>query len=164
MRHGRKINHLGRTYGHRSALLSNLANSLITNKRIVTTVAKAKELRKFIEPIITKSKVNSTNNRRVAFSYLKSKSAAKELFDVVGPAVTERPGGYVRIIKSGFRPGDNAEMAYIELVDFNHVYTKTQATDTKKKTRRSRKKKTDAPVQEPESAANNEAETPTQEG
>lgn len=138
MRHGNSINHLGRKYGHRSALLSNLATSLIINKRIVTTVAKAKELRKFVEPIITRSKDNSTNSRRVAFSYLKDKSAAKELFDVVGPAVANRPGGYVRIIKSGFRPGDNAEMAYIELVDFNDVYSKGTSADAKKKTRRSR--------------------------
>jgi len=140
MRHGNSINHLGRKYGHRSALLSNLATSLILNKRIVTTVAKAKELRKFVEPIITKSKDNSTNNRRVAFSYLKNKYAAKELFDVVGPAVGNRPGGYVRIIKAGFRPGDNAELAYIELVDFNEVYSKGTKPEAKKKTRRSGRK------------------------
>ncbi len=148
MRHGNKINHLGRKYGHRSALLSNLASSLILNKRIVTTVAKAKELRKFVEPIITKSKDNSTNNRRVAFSYLKNKYAAKELFDTVGPAVADRPGGYLRIIKSGFRPGDNADMAYIELVDFNDVYVNTKPAEAKKKTRRSGARKSAAKVEE----------------
>lgn len=163
MRHGNSINHLGRKYGHRSALLSNLANSLIINKRIVTTVAKAKELRKFVEPIITKSKDNSTNNRRVAFSYLKDKSAAKELFDVVGPAVANRPGGYVRIIKSGFRAGDNAEMAYIELVDFNEVYSKGSSTDAKKKTRRSKGKKIEANAEGNVSNVVESSENPTEE-
>lgn len=141
MRHGNTINHLGRTYGHRSSMLSNLAISLITKKRIVTTVAKAKELRKFVEPLITKSKDNSTHSRRVVFSYLQNKEASKELFDVVGPKVFERPGGYTRIIKAGFRPGDNAELAYIELVDFNEVYVSTSVREeAKKKTRRGRKK------------------------
>jgi large subunit ribosomal protein L17 len=141
MRHGNTINHLGRKYGHRSALLSNLANALIVNKKIVTTVAKAKELRKYVEPIITRSKDNSTHSRRIAFSYLGNKEAAKELFDVVGPKVEGRPGGYVRIIKAGFRPGDNAEMAYIELVDFNEVYTKdADKASAKKRTRRAGKK------------------------
>jgi large subunit ribosomal protein L17 len=148
MRHGNTINHLGRKYGHRSALLSNLANALIVNKRIITTVAKAKELRKFVEPIITRSKDNSTHSRRVAFSYLGNKEAAKELFDVVGPKVGDRPGGYVRIVKAGFRPGDNAEMAYIELVDFNDVYVKEGGVSAgKKRTRRAGKKvATDAVV------------------
>jgi len=148
MRHGNTINHLGRKYGHRSALLSNLANALIVNKRIITTVAKAKELRKFVEPIITRSKDNSTHSRRVAFSYLGNKEAAKELFDVVGPKVGDRPGGYVRIVKAGFRPGDNAEMAYIELVDFNDVYVKDGGVAAgKKRTRRAGKKvATDAVV------------------
>jgi large subunit ribosomal protein L17 len=142
MRHGNTINHLGRTYGHRSAMLSNMAISLILNKRIVTTVPKAKELRKFVEPLITKGKDNSTHSRRVVFSYLQNKEAAKELFDVVGPKVADRPGGYVRIIKAGFRPGDNAEMAYIELVDFNDVYTSASVKqEAKKKTRRGKKSK-----------------------
>lgn len=142
MRHGNTINHLGRTYGHRSAMLSNMAISLILNKRIVTTVPKAKELRKFVEPLITKGKDNSTHSRRVVFSYLQNKEAAKELFDVVGPKVADRPGGYVRIIKAGFRPGDNAEMAYIELVDFNDVYTSASVKqEAKKKTRRGKKTK-----------------------
>lgn len=163
MRHGNSINHLGRKYGHRSALLSNLATSLILNKRIVTTVAKAKELRKFVEPIITRSKDNSTNSRRVAFSYLKNKIAAKELFDVVGPAVSSRPGGYVRIIKAGFRPGDNAELAYIELVDFNEVYTNSKPAEVKKKTRRAGKKaEAKADVITEESAVEN-SEAPTEE-
>lgn len=163
MRHGNSINHLGRKYGHRSALLSNLAASLILNKRIVTTVAKAKELRKFVEPIITKSKDNSTNNRRVAFSYLKSKYAAKELFDVVGPAVADRPGGYVRIIKAGFRPGDNAELAYIELVDFNEIYTSSKPAEAKKKTRRSGKKVADEVTEEPTSEVVETSEASTEE-
>lgn len=142
MRHGNTINHLGRTYGHRSAMLSNMAISLILNKRIVTTVPKAKELRKFVEPLITKGKDNSTHSRRIVFSYLQNKEAAKELFDVVGPKVADRPGGYVRIIKAGFRPGDNAEMAYIELVDFNDVYTSASVKqEAKKKTRRGKKTK-----------------------
>lgn len=167
MRHGNSINHLGRKYGHRSALLSNLATSLILNKRIVTTVAKAKELRKFVEPVITKSKDNSTNNRRIAFSYLKNKYAAKELFDVVGPAVADRPGGYVRIIKAGFRPGDNAELAYIELVDFNEVYTSSKPVEAKKKTRRSGSKKAAENAEEVAEDAKSEnvetSEAPTEE-
>jgi large subunit ribosomal protein L17 len=139
MRHGKKTNHLGRKRGHRRALLSNLASALITNKRILTTVAKAKELRRYIEPLITKSKDNSTHSRRVVFSYLQDKVAAKELFDVIAVKVADRPGGYVRIIRYENRPGDNAEMAFIELVDFNEVYTadgkKTQ-TPKAKRTRR----------------------------
>lgn len=151
MRHGNTINHLGRTYGHRRALLANLANSLIMSKRIVTTLAKAKELRKYVEPIVTRSKDNSTHSRRIVFGYLQNKEAAKELFDVVGPKVADRPGGYVRIIKAGFRPGDNAELAYIELVDFNEVYTKTSSSseEGKKRTRRAGKKKDTADVVAP---------------
>lgn len=145
MRHGDKVNNLGRKTAHRHALMSNMAVSLITHKRITTTLAKAKALRVFVEPIITRSKENTTNNRRVAFSYLGSnvaaKEAVKELFSVVGGKVGERPGGYTRIIKTGFRPGDAAEMALIELVDFNEVYTqnknKAKSAEPKKKTRRS---------------------------
>lgn len=158
MRHGNKVNHLGRKYGHRSAMLSNLANALILNKRIVTTVAKAKELKKFVEPIITKSKNNSTHSRRIAFSYLKNKFSAKELFDVVAPAVADRPGGYVRIIKAGFRPGDNAEMAYIELVDFNDVYVKEGKASAKKRTRRGKKGSAEAVVAQPAPTAEAAAE------
>ncbi len=138
MRHGNKINHLGRKYGHRSALLKNLAVALIINKRIETTIAKAKELRGYIEPLITKAKENNTTNRRTVFSYLQDKTAAKELFDVIAGKVGSRPGGYTRIVRLGFRQGDAAEVAIIELVDFNEVYTpKSGATaEPKKKTRR----------------------------
>lgn len=139
MRHGNKINHLGRTYGHRAALLKNLAVALFTHKRIETTLAKAKELRGYVEPLITKAKNNTTHSRRDAFSYLQDKSAAKELFDVVAPKVGDRPGGYTRIVRLGQRQGDAAEVALIELVDFNEVYKPkaTAVAEPKKKTRRS---------------------------
>src|SRR5690242_15219196 len=124
MRHGDKINNLGRKKAHRDALLSNLAIALITHKRIVTTLAKAKALRVFAEPLITKAKKNETHQRRVVFSYLQDKAAVAELFSTVAEKIAGRPGGYTRIIKLGNRPGDNAEMALIELVDFNEVYGK----------------------------------------
>ena len=138
MRHGNKINHLGRKTGHRAALLKNLAVALFTHKRIETTLAKAKELRGYVEPLITKAKSNTTHSRRDAFSYLQDKFAAKELFDVVAPKVGDRPGGYTRIVRLGQRQGDAAEMSMIELVDFNEVYKpKTAvAAEPKKKTRR----------------------------
>jgi large subunit ribosomal protein L17 len=140
MRHGDKVNNLGRKTAHRHALMMNLAISLIRSKRIFTTLAKAKALRGYIEPLVTKSKENSTHNRRVAFSYLEDKSSIDELFGVIGPKVGERPGGYTRIIKTGFRPGDAAEMAMIELVDFNDTYTQNKTTakaaEPKKRTRR----------------------------
>jgi large subunit ribosomal protein L17 len=123
MRHGKKINHLGRTHSHRAALLSNMAASLILHKRINTTLAKAKALRKYVEPIITRSKDDSTHSRRMVFSYLQDKIAVAELFREVAPKVAERPGGYTRIIKLENRPGDNAEMCMMELVDFNEIYT-----------------------------------------
>lgn len=123
MRHGKKVNHLGRKSAHRKALLRNLTIALIEHKRINTTLAKAKALRKFVEPLVTKSKTDTMHSRRVVFSYLQSKEAIKELFGVVGPKVGDRPGGYVRVIKTGFRKGDGAEMAMIELVDFNDVYS-----------------------------------------
>ncbi len=123
MRHGKKFNHLGRKAGHRKALLANLSIALITHKRIRTTLAKAKALRKHIEPLITKAKDNTTHSRRVVFSYLQNKDAVKELFGVIADKVADRPGGYVRVIKTGFRQGDGAEMAMIELVDFNDVYS-----------------------------------------
>ena len=123
MRHGKKVNHLGRKSAHRKALLRNLAIALIEHKRINTTLAKAKALRKFVEPLVTKSKSDTMHSRRVVFSYLQNKEAIKELFGIVGPKVGERPGGYVRVIKTGFRKGDGAEMAMIELVDFNDVYS-----------------------------------------
>ena len=142
MRHGKKHNHLGRTTSHRVAMLSNLAISLITHKRIFTTVAKAKALRVYVEPLITKSKDDTTHSRRVVFSYLQSKDAVSELFRDVSVKIADRPGGYTRIIKVGNRPGDAAEMAMIELVDFNEIYTngkKGANTAAKAKTtRRSR--------------------------
>ncbi|MDA0313935.1 MAG: 50S ribosomal protein L17 [Bacteroidetes bacterium] len=138
MRHGKKINHLGRTASHRKAMLSNMADSLILHKRISTTLAKAKELKKFVEPLVTRAKEDTTHNRRIAFSYLKSKEAIKTLFGEVSEKVGTRPGGYTRIIKTGFRLGDNAEMCIIELVDFNELMLK-DAAPAKKTTRRSRR-------------------------
>lgn len=147
MRHGKKFNHLGRTASHRSALLSNMACSLIEHKRINTTVAKAKALRVFVEPILTKAKEDSTHNRRIAFSYLQSKEAVTELFRNVAPKIANRNGGYTRIIKTGFRVGDAADTALIELVDFNELYNPN--AEEKKATRRSRRstKKEAAPVE-----------------
>jgi large subunit ribosomal protein L17 len=143
MRHNKKINHLGRTHSHREALLSNMASSLIKHKRIFTTTAKAKALRKYVEPLINKTKVDTVHSRRVVFSELQDKVAVKELFTVVSLKVADRPGGYTRILKTGNRLGDNAAMCFIELVDFNENMLK----ETKKataKTRRSRKKPTSA--------------------
>jgi len=138
MRHGKKFNHLGRTAPHRKAMLSNMATSLILHKRISTTLAKAKELKKFVEPLVTRAKEDSTHSRRIAFSYLKSKEAIKALFGEVIEKVGTRPGGYTRIIKTGFRLGDNAEMCIIELVDYNELMLK-DAQPAKKTTRRSRR-------------------------
>lgn len=137
MRHGKKFNHLGRTASHRKALLSNMACSLIEHKRINTTVAKAKALRVYIEPLLTKAKNDTTHNRRTVFSYLQNKEAVTELFRTVAPKIAERNGGYCRIIKTGFRLGDAADTALIELVDFNELYN--PKVDTKKTTRRSRR-------------------------
>ena len=150
MRHNKNFNHLGRKAGHRKALLANMASSLILHKRIETTVAKAKAVQQFVEPLVTKSKEDTTHSRRVVFSYLKQKDAVTELFRTVAPKIAERPGGYTRILKTGFRLGDGADMCIIELVDFNDAYTfgkVTTAEESKPKTRRSRKsaaKKTDA--------------------
>lgn len=142
MRHGNKVNHLGRTYSHRKALLANLANSLIKAKRIETTLAKAKELRKFIEPLITKAKTDSTHNRRTVFAYLQDKESIKTLFGEIGEKVAERNGGYTRIIKLGTRLGDNAEVAMIELVDYNqNLLTSVEEETASTRTRRSRRKK-----------------------
>ena len=143
MRHGKKINHLGRTNTHRDAMLSNMAASLILGKRINTTVAKAKALRKYVEPLITKSKSDSTHSRRMVFSYLQNKEAVAELFRDVAAKVGERAGGYTRIIKTGNRLGDAAEMCMMELVDFNTLYVKESGTTAKKAktTRRGRAKK-----------------------
>ena len=166
MRHGKKINHLGRTSSHRQAMLSNMASSLILNKRIETTVAKAKELRKYVEPLITRSKIDNTHNRRVVFSYLQSKDAIKELFGIISEKIADRPGGYTRIIKLGNRLGDNAEICFIELVDFNE--TMLAAAEKATKTRRSRRgrsgaAKTDAPAVEEAPAAEVVEETPAVE-
>jgi large subunit ribosomal protein L17 len=138
MRHGDKVNNLGRTASHRKALLKNLSCALIEHKRINTTLAKAKALRKHIEPLITKSKDNTTHSRRVIFSYLQNKEAMKELFGAIAPKIADRPGGYLRVIKLGFRRGDGAEMGLIEFVDFNETYTTAKAgvADKKKRTRR----------------------------
>lgn len=157
MRHGDKVNNLGRTTSHRHALMRNLAIALFTHKRIFTTLAKAKALRGFVEPLITKSKTDSTHSRRQAFSLLNDKDAVKELFGVISGKVGERPGGYTRVIKTGFRAGDAAEMAMIELVDFNEIYTQNKNTaksaEPKKKTRRATKKKTDKPAADEAAAA-----------
>ena len=137
MRHGKKFNHLGRTASHRKALLSNMACSLIEHKRINTTVAKAKALRVYVEPLLTKAKEDTTHNRRIVFSYLQNKDAVTELFRTIAPKIAERNGGYCRIIKTGFRLGDGADTAMIELVDFNELYS--AKSDAKKTTRRSRR-------------------------
>ncbi len=150
MRHGKKFNHLGRTAPHRKAMLSNMASSLILNKRITTTVAKAKALKKYVEPLITKAKSDSTHSRRVVFSYLQNKESVTELFSGVADKVASRPGGYTRIFKTGNRLGDNADMCIMELVDYNELLLQ-EAAPEKAKTRRSRrgksKKATDAPVE-----------------
>jgi large subunit ribosomal protein L17 len=160
MRHGDKVKNLGRKKAHRDALLSNLACQLIEHKRIVTTVAKAKALRVYVEPLITKGKTNTTHQRRVVFSYLQDKEAITELFSNVAEKVAGRPGGYTRIIKLGARPGDNAETALIELVDFNEIYGKGkgEAKTAAKKTRRAgTKKKTETIEEKTEEPAEKEA-------
>ncbi len=139
MRHGKKINHLSRTAPHRKAMLSNMAASLILHKRITTTLAKAKALRKYVEPLITKAKDNTTHSRRVAFSYLQSKEATSELFSSVADKVSTRPGGYTRIIRIGNRLGDNAETCMMELVDFNELLKTDTATPAKGKAKRTRR-------------------------
>ena len=162
MRHNKKFNHLGRTASHRSALLANMAVSLIMHKRITTTVAKAKALKKYVEPLITKAKEDSTNSRRVVFSYLQNKEAIKELFGAVSQKVGDRPGGYTRIIKLGTRQGDAAQVCFIELVDFDEAMAK----ETKKKTtRRSRKAapKAEAAPAEAPAAEEAKAEAPVEE-
>ena len=156
MRHGDKVNNLGRKTAHRHSLLANLASSLIMHKKINTTLAKAKALRLYVEPLLTKSKTDSTHSRRVVFSYLQSKEAVTELFREIAIKIAERPGGYTRILKTGTRPGDRAEMAFIELVDFNTTYEGGKAVKkAAKTTRRSRgKKKTEgAEVAEPAAEA-----------
>lgn len=165
MRHGDKINNLGRTASHRRALLSNLAIALIEHKRITTTLAKARALRRYIEPLVTKAKDNTTHSRRVVFSYLQNKEAITELFGNVAAKVGDRPGGYVRVIKLGFRRGDGAETAMIEFVDFNEVYNLKDAVggESKKKTRRGRRKSAGAPLVALTPAVVAAAEEPVQE-
>jgi large subunit ribosomal protein L17 len=170
MRHGDKINNLGRKKAHREALLSNLASQLITHKRIVTTLAKAKALRTYVEPLITKTKKSESkegimHQHRIVFSYLQDKAAVKELFTVVGPKIASRPGGYTRILKLGIRAGDNAEKAMIELVDFNEIYGKgvEKAAEPAKKTRRGRAPKKADTTAAAEPVAEAQVEAPTTE-
>ncbi len=164
MRHNRAVNHLGRKSGHRKAMLANMASSLVLKKRITTTEAKAKALKPYLEPLITKSKEDSTHSRRVVFSYLKDKEATAELFRTVAPKVADRPGGYLRILHTGFRSGDASEMVMVELVDFNEAALATKK-EVKKTTRRSRAKKADAPAEAPaaEAPAEPAAEAPAAE-
>ncbi len=164
MRHNKKFNHLGRTASHRNAMLANMACSLIKHKRITTTVAKAKALKKFVEPLITKSKNDTTNSRRVVFSNLQDKYAVTELFKEISVKIADRPGGYTRIIKTGNRLGDNAEMCFIELVDYNENMAKTATAKKATRTRRSKKSAataapaTEAPVAEEATAEEAKAE------
>lgn len=169
MRHGKKVNHLSRQTGHRKSMLANMACSLIEHKRINTTVAKAKALKQFVEPLVTKSKEDTTHNRRIVFAYLRNKYAVTELFREVAAKVGDRPGGYTRIIKLGNRLGDNADMAMIELVDFNELYNGGKKEEKKSKSRsggKSKKAETTAPAAEtpapsaPETASE---ETPSAE-
>ena len=164
MRHNKSFNHLGRQSGHRKALLANMACSLILNKRITTTVAKAKALQSYVEPLITKSKEDTTHSRRIVFSYLKNKEAVTELFRTIAPKVADRPGGYTRVLHVGFRQGDAAEMALIEFVDFNEAALASTGKAAKKTTRRSRAKKAEAaPAAEAPAAVEAPAETPAAE-
>ena len=164
MRHNKAVNHLGRKSGHRKALLANMASSLILHKRIITTEAKAKALKPYLEPLVTKSKEDTTHNRRVVFSYLKDKNAVSELFRTIAPKVADRPGGYLRILHVGFRQGDAAEMALIEFVDFNEAALEGSAKkEAKKTTRRSRAKKAEAAPAEEAPAAEAPVEAPAEE-
>ncbi|MEX1189981.1 MAG: 50S ribosomal protein L17 [Bacteroidia bacterium] len=162
MRHGKKLNHLSRKAPHRKAMMANMASSLILHKRINTTLAKAKALRVFVEPLLTKSKEDTTHSRRTVFSYLKDKNAVSELFRDISVKIADRPGGYTRIIKLGNRLGDNAEMALIELVDYNENLKKDSKPKTEKKTRRAgAKKKVDAPKAEAAATSDEVVEAPT---
>ncbi len=151
MRHNKSVNHLGRQSGHRKAMLANMASSLIMRKRINTTVAKAKALKTYLEPLVTKSKEDSTHNRRIVFSYIKDKYAVAELFRTIAPKIADRPGGYLRVLHTGFRTGDGSEMALIEFVDFNEAALKApeKKSEAKKTTRRSRGKKAEAAPEAP---------------
>ena len=165
MRHNKNFNHLGRKSAHRKAMLANMASSLILHKHINTTLAKAKALRSYVEPLITKSKDDTTANRRLVFSYLKQKEAVTELFRVVSPKIANRPGGYTRIVKTNFRVGDAADMAYMELVDFNENALSEKKVEKKATTRRSRAKKATTEVEAPKAevpAKEAETETPAE--
>lgn len=157
MRHAKRINHLGRTSSHRAAMLSNMAASLIKHKRISTTLAKAKELKQYVEPLVTRSKNDTTHSRRMVFSYLQDKYAVTELFRDIAVKVADRPGGYTRILKTGFRQGDNAEMCIIEFVDYNETYTVKEEKKTTK-TRRSRAKSAPKAVEAPKTETTHVAE------
>ncbi len=163
MRHNKKFNHLGRTASHRAAMLSNMAVSLIKHKRITTTVAKAKALKKFVEPLITKSKNDTTNSRRVVFGYLQDKYAITELFKEISVKVADRPGGYTRIIKLGNRPSDNAEMCFIEFVDYDENMAKEKAAKKTTRTRRSKKSAATEEASAPVAAAEEVVEAPAEE-
>ena len=163
MRHGCKVNHLSRTHAHRVAMLSNMATSLIMHKRIETTLAKAKALRVYVEPIITRAKEDTMHNRRMVFSYLHSKEAVNELFREVSQKVAQRPGGYTRILKTGIRQGDNSEMCIMELVDYNENMLKEVTTKKTRSTRRGRGKKAETPAIEAPAAETTAEETPTAE-
>ncbi len=167
MRHRKKINHLGRTSSHRQATLANMASSLIIHKRISTTLAKAKALKVYVEPLITKSKVDSTHSRRTVFSYLGNKNAVSELFREISQKIADRPGGYTRILKTGFRKGDGAEMCFIELVDYNLNMLKSAEESQQKKTRRGKAKKKDedatAPVKKDKVVEKTESEEVVEE-
>lgn len=164
MRHNKSVNHLGRTDSHRKAMLANMSVSLISHKRIQTTVAKAKALKTYLEPLVTKSKEDTTHQRRTVFSYLKNKEAVTELFRNIAPKIADRPGGYLRVLHTGFRQGDGAEMALIEFVDFNEAALASGSSKAAKKTtRRSRAKKADAPAAEAPAAEAPAAEAPAAE-
>ena len=164
MRHNKAVNHLGRKSGHRKAMLANMASSLIMQKRITTTVAKAKALKPYLEPLVTKCKEDTTHNRRIVFSYLKDKDAVSELFRTIAPKVADRPGGYLRILHLGFRQGDAADMALVEFVDFNEAaLAGSTKKEAKKTTRRSRAKKAEtAPAAEAPAAEAPAAEAPAE--
>ena len=163
MRHNKKFNHLGRTASHRSAMLANMAISLIMHKRITTTVAKAKALKKYVEPLLTKAKEDSTHSRRVVFSYLQNKEAIKELFGEVAQKIGDRPGGYTRIIKLGIRQGDAAQVCFIELVDFDEAMAKDTKKKATRRSRRSASKTEAAPAAEEAKAEEAPAEAPAAE-
>jgi len=163
MRHGKKFNHLSRQKSHREAMLANMACSLIEHKKVSTTVAKAKALQKYVEPLLTKSKTDSTHSRRIVFSYLKSKEAVTELFREVSTKIAERPGGYTRILKTGFRIGDNAQMCFIELVDYNDNMLKdAKSKKSSSRRRRGSTKKTEEPIVESKVTTNADLEAPVE--